>query len=651
MCGDTLLTWIIIFFIALKPAYLVSENGDSLRQKAVELFHQAYDQSEIIYSSDKSIDRQNTKHFKKNFKKSLSFFEKIPQESIIPIDAYYVLRIYHVLEKKIPDKKLPQLIKLIEDISLIEKKVICYKILGEQAISFNQDADLAIYYYEKALFSETGSDLNIHYQLFELYSQVGKKEKSHKHLEAIINHPSSFSVPEITFRAGYYLADYYYTKNVEKSIEIYKRLYPLRYIAKKEEKMVLLYRLINFAFNKLEYKNLYFYYTELNGMSDETKYREFFFIFGFLYSRDKWEKSPLFDELTFLVDEQSNIPRKKFLQAIYYYYQNNQKRSLGILKELLNEKIWQVHALSALCSLLDAKENYHEKVYFEKILFDVLFQKKLFDKINETIFFSPDVIEKYPEYNYYFGYMSIERHETNKAKQYFLKYLQSPSSHEVMLLTIASYFESLGDYSNASLSIDKLLKTYPEKVEYLLYSAYINREKGNPHLANEILEKALKVDPHHRDALYSLGVNYYYLDDFEKVSEVFKTLIEIYPQTADYYNFLGYTMAEKKVDLIQAKSLIEKALDFEPRNEAYLDSLAWVFYQLKDYKKAKEYIDKAIAFMEKKNQNDAIIYEHAGDIYRQLKNIELAKMYWQKCLALNYENSDFVLKKIKELSR
>ena len=668
MSGNIFFTWVIVFFTALAPSHLLSKNSDSIRQKAMELFHQTHDQVKEIYledelnysssnwsSSTKSF-YQEIRHFRKNFRKCLYLFGRIPQKDIIPNDAYYIFRLYDVLNEKIPEKKLTDLVNLIETISLVEKKIICYKILGDQAINFDQDVILAIHYYEKALFAETesgltDSDLNIHYQLFKLYSHVGKEEKSYKHLESIVNHPSSFNVPEITFRAGYYLANFYYNKNIEKSIEIYNRLYPLRYIAKKEERKLILHRLIEFAVNKLEYQDIYSYYVELSEIDDGFEYQDFFFIFGFLYDLDKWRESSLLNEFRFSFDKNSNLPRKKFIQAIYHYYENNKARSIGILQEFLNDKNWKVHALSAICQILKGRENYHEKVYFEKIFFNILFKNKLYDKINENFISSSKFIETYPEYNYYLGYIAKESYKTNKAKQYFLKYLHYSSPHEVMLLSIAPYFESLGDYSNASLSVDKLLQIYPQNIEYLLYSAYISRKRGDDQWANQILEKVLIIDPTHREALYSLGVSYYDLGDFEKTKETFERLIQTYPQTADYYNFLGYTLAEKNMDLLKAKSLIEKALNFDPDNEAYLDSLAWVFYQLKNYSKAQEYIDQAIVWMEKKKQNDPIIYEHAGDIYRELGRIDSAIEYWQKCLALNYEHSDFVREKMKKLAQ
>jgi len=45
-------------------------------------------------------------------------------------------------------------------------------------------------------------------------------------------------------------------------------------------------------------------------------------------------------------------------------------------------------------------------------------------------------------------------------------------------------------------------------------------------------------------------------------------------------NYLGYMWAERGVNLPKARELIEKAVKLEPKNAAYLDSLAWVIYKL-----------------------------------------------------------------------
>ena len=250
-------------------------------------------------------------------------------------------------------------------------------------------------------------------------------------------------------------------------------------------------------------------------------------------------------------------------------------------------------------------------MYFGKLLFSDLFRRQLYGKAQQLAPHLSIPRETYPEYDYYLGHLAEAAGRSNEATEYFLRYVNSSSPHESMLLVIIAYFEAIHDYSKALVATDKLLQTHPHNIQYILYGASLYSQQKEYQKSNLELKKILAIDPFHREALYHLGVNYYQLQDVANTKKVFKQLIEYYPQTAEYYNFLGYFLAEKKMDLNESKDLIEKALVFEPDNEAYLDSLAWLFYQLGCYHDAKEYIDKAITIMEQRGQEDAIIYYHA----------------------------------------
>lgn len=49
-----------------------------------------------------------------------------------------------------------------------------------------------------------------------------------------------------------------------------------------------------------------------------------------------------------------------------------------------------------------------------------------------------------------------------------------------------------------------------------------------------------------------------------------------------FLNFLGYLMIDYEINLVEGVGHIKKALEISPLNPAYLDSLAWGYYKLKD---------------------------------------------------------------------
>ena len=59
-------------------------------------------------------------------------------------------------------------------------------------------------------------------------------------------------------------------------------------------------------------------------------------------------------------------------------------------------------------------------------------------------------------------------------------------------------------------------------------------------------------------------------------------------------NYLGYMLADKGVRLNEALKLIRKAVEQEPMNGAYLDSLGWAYFKLGEYELAEENLRRAV---------------------------------------------------------
>jgi tetratricopeptide (TPR) repeat protein len=130
--------------------------------------------------------------------------------------------------------------------------------------------------------------------------------------------------------------------------------------------------------------------------------------------------------------------------------------------------------------------------------------------------------------------------------------------------------------------------------------------------------------------------------DYAQAEKHFQKCLELAPNFAEAQNYLGYMWAEHGENLDRARDLISKALNAEPRNAAYLDSMAWVLFKLKQPKEALPYILDAIKNSE---EEDATVYDHLGDIYSALNQPDKAREGWQKSLSL--ENNEVVRKKLE----
>ncbi len=65
------------------------------------------------------------------------------------------------------------------------------------------------------------------------------------------------------------------------------------------------------------------------------------------------------------------------------------------------------------------------------------------------------------------------------------------------------------------------------------------------------------------------------------------------------------------VRLDEAEKLIRRALEIEPDDGFYVDSLGWVYYQRGDYRRAVEHLERAVELA----GDDPTVAEHLGDAY------------------------------------
>ena len=112
--------------------------------------------------------------------------------------------------------------------------------------------------------------------------------------------------------------------------------------------------------------------------------------------------------------------------------------------------------------------------------------------------------------------------------------------------------------------------------------------------AIRIYEAIVKLHPKRINASYLLGYFYEEKGEHNKSIQIWKKVLKDNPSHAQTLNALGYIYAEEGIHLKQAEKMIKKALKSDPNNGAYLDSLGWAYFKGKKYKKAQEYLKKAI---------------------------------------------------------
>ncbi len=100
-------------------------------------------------------------------------------------------------------------------------------------------------------------------------------------------------------------------------------------------------------------------------------------------------------------------------------------------------------------------------------------------------------------------------------------------------------------------------------------------------------------------------------------------------------NFLGYMWVDHSLNLEEAGDLIKRAVQIEPDNGMYVDSLGWYYYHTNHYDEALAQLSRAVDLIK---PEDPTVLEHLGDTYLKLNDAAKAVDCWQKALTLDPAN-------------
>ena len=92
------------------------------------------------------------------------------------------------------------------------------------------------------------------------------------------------------------------------------------------------------------------------------------------------------------------------------------------------------------------------------------------------------------------------------------------------------------------------------------------------------------------------------------------------PESAQAYNALGYSYAERNLKLDEARTLIERALSIAPNDYYIVDSLGWVLYRQGDLAGALAQLERAYAA-----RPDPEVAAHLGEVLSALGRVDEAR--------------------------
>ena len=121
---------------------------------------------------------------------------------------------------------------------------------------------------------------------------------------------------------------------------------------------------------------------------------------------------------------------------------------------------------------------------------------------------------------------------------------------------------------------------------------------------------------------------------YDAAEVYFKKILAIDPDNEQTLNYYAYMLADRGVDLENALKMAQRAVQLEPQQYAYLDSLGWVYFKMGQYAFAEQNLLQASARM----GTDPTVHDHLGELYEKTGRLKLAAQQWEISLG-EYEKS------------
>lgn len=160
----------------------------------------------------------------------------------------------------------------------------------------------------------------------------------------------------------------------------------------------------------------------------------------------------------------------------------------------------------------------------------------------------------------------------NKTKALFLKYVINND-----VKTVIDFWEQNGEEDEILLNLYRMTNQ-SQKAYNLLNKLYKNSNNMDFLAQQAILEFEMAKDK--KSILFDV------ISKFDKVLQTEDNHI--------YQNYLAYILIDFDIDIQKGLLLVKKALEKDPTNVAYLDTLAWGEYKIKNCKDAYTYMKQVV---------------------------------------------------------
>ncbi|WP_162824620.1 tetratricopeptide repeat protein [Saccharospirillum mangrovi] len=236
------------------------------------------------------------------------------------------------------------------------------------------------------------------------------------------------------------------------------------------------------------------------------------------------------------------------------------------------------------------------------------------------------------EAQYYLGRINVENARPELAAEHFLAVQQPPYLISALAELTELWAQDRLDELRQQLAQARV--NFPEQNAILWrLEAGALRSRGDAEQAISILDQGLDQNPRDISLLYDQALIATSLERFELADANLSTVLELDPNNASALNALGYTWADRNLNLAQAQDYIDRALALEPEDPAIMDSKGWIEYRLGNLSVAEDWLRKALGAFD----NDEVA-AHLAEVLWVQGEQEEARRWLRHAFELNADS-------------